>query len=411
MRLADLPPLLREERAVAHLLGRRAATVAIPEAARTITLAGLAALSSQRTFLVLLPTSTSAELVANDLRAYLPADEVELFPAWETLPFERVSPGVETMGRRLRVMWRLRKPERAPRFVVAGVRALSQRLGPHVEDVEPVTITTGQQVDPAELVAELVKLGYRREYLVEHRGEVSLRGSIVDVFPSTADVPVRVDLWGDEVDRLSEFSVHDQRSTADLAEVEIFPARELLPTDEVRARAAALVGAEPWGREQWERLAEGLVFDGMESWMPWLTPGEHTLVDLLDAASQVVLVEPRRMRDRASEILAEEADLASEPEQDMGSGGHRVPAPARALRRPAREHARRARGPSSRWPTAPRPRSSRRRDGDRSSETAKDSAGASPSCSGSVIASSSRPTPKARLTGCTSCCCRSGSTS
>ena len=207
MRLADLPPLLREERAVAHLLGRRAATVAIPEAARTITLAGLAALSSQRTFLVLLPTSTSAELVANDLRAYLPADEVELFPAWETLPFERVSPGVETMGRRLRVMWRLRKPERAPRFVVAGVRALSQRLGPHVEDVEPVTITTGQQVDPAELVAELVKLGYRREYLVEHRGEVSLRGSIVDVFPSTADVPVRVDLWGDEVDRLSEFSV------------------------------------------------------------------------------------------------------------------------------------------------------------------------------------------------------------
>ena len=94
MRLADLPPLLREERAVAHLLGRRAATVAIPEAARTITLAGLAALSSQRTFLVLLPTSTSAELVANDLRAYLPADEVELFPAWETLPFERVSPGV-----------------------------------------------------------------------------------------------------------------------------------------------------------------------------------------------------------------------------------------------------------------------------------------------------------------------------
>ncbi len=325
MRLADLPPLLREERAVAHLLGRRAATVAIPEAARTITLAGLAALSSQRTFLVLLPTSTSAELVANDLRAYLPADEVELFPAWETLPFERVSPGVETMGRRLRVMWRLRKPERAPRFVVAGVRALSQRLGPHVEDVEPVTITTGQQVDPAELVAELVKLGYRREYLVEHRGEVSLRGSIVDVFPSTADVPVRVDLWGDEVDRLSEFSVHDQRSTADLAQVEIFPARELLPTDDVRARAAALVGAEPWGREQWERLAEGLVFDGMESWMPWLTPGEHTLVDLLDADSQVVLVEPRRMRDRASEILAEEADLAASLSKTWGAEGTEFP--------------------------------------------------------------------------------------
>ena len=325
MRLADLPPLLREESAVAHLLGRNAATVAVPEAARAITIAGLARISQQRTFLVILPTSTAAEQLAADLRAYLDPDEVELLPAWETLPFERVSPGVETMGRRLRVMWRLRKPERAPRIVVAGVRALSQRLGPHVEDVEPVSVTTGQQVDPAELVAELVRSGYRREYLVEHRGEVALRGSIVDVFPSTADAPVRIDLWGDEVDRLSEFSVHDQRSTADVAEADIFPARELLPTDEVRERAAALVASEPWGREQWERLAEGLVFDGMESWMPWLTQGEHTLVDLLDASAQIVLVEPRRMRDRASEILAEEADLAGSLSKTWGASGAEFP--------------------------------------------------------------------------------------
>ena len=82
-------------------------------------------------------------------------------------------------------------------------------------------------------MADLVGAGYRREELVEHRGEVAVRGSIVDVFPSTADVPVRIDLWGDEVDRLTEFSVTDQRSTVDIAEVEIFPCRELLPTDEV----------------------------------------------------------------------------------------------------------------------------------------------------------------------------------
>ena len=198
-----------------------------------------------------------------------------------------------------------------------------------------------------------MRLGYRREYLVEHRGEVSLRGSIVDVFPSTADVPVRIDLWGDEVDRLSEFSVHDQRSTADLAEVEIFPCRELLPTDDVRARAAALVGAEPWGREQWERLAEGLVFDGMESWMPWLTPGEHTLVDLLDADAQVVLVEPRRMRDRAAEILAEEADLAGSLSKTWGAEGTEFPRLHAPFDRSAREHPAPACGRSSPWPTGP----------------------------------------------------------
>ena len=74
-------------------------------------------------------------------------------------------------------------------------------------------VRAGEQVDQEGLVEQLVHLGYRREYQVEHRGEVAVRGSIVDVFPSTADQPVRIDLWGDEVDRLSEFSVADQRST------------------------------------------------------------------------------------------------------------------------------------------------------------------------------------------------------
>ena len=100
-------------------------------------------------------------------------------------------------------------------------------------------------------------MGYRREYQVEARGEVAVRGSIVDVYPATADHPVRIDLWGDEVDRLSQFSVADQRSTASIADAWIFPVRELLPTDEVRARGRELLQTQPWGREQWERLAEG----------------------------------------------------------------------------------------------------------------------------------------------------------
>jgi transcription-repair coupling factor (superfamily II helicase) len=121
---------------------------------------------------------------------------------------------------------------------------------------------------------------------------------------------VRIDLWGDEVDRLTTFSVSDQRSRDDVAEVVLFPCRELLPTDAVRERAAGLVASQPWGREHWERLGEGLTFDGMESWLPWLTQDEHVLLDLLGADAQVVLVEPRRMRDRAADLLAEEADLA-----------------------------------------------------------------------------------------------------
>ena len=308
--LHDVAARLRDEPALAQVLGRSTATIAVPDAARALVTAGLTRLSSRRPVVLAVPTSTEAERVARDLGAYLGDDAVELFPAWETLPFERVSPGVETMGRRLRTLWRLREADRAPQVVVASVRALVQRLGPHVEAFEPVIVTPGTRVDRDELVHELVAAGYRREEMVEHRGEVAVRGSIVDVFPSTADRPVRVDLWGDEVDRLAEFSVADQRSTDDRPEVVIFPCRELLPTAEVRERAERLIGLEPWGREQWERLAQGLHFDGMESWLPWLTAEEHVLFDVIGADAQILLAEPRRMRDRAADLLAEEADLA-----------------------------------------------------------------------------------------------------
>jgi transcription-repair coupling factor (superfamily II helicase) len=308
--LRALASVAADEPALVAVAGRRGGHLAVPEAARAIAVAGLAAGSDRRPLLVAVPTTADADRLHADLTQLL-GDGVELFPAWETLPFERVSPSVETMGRRLRTMWRLRNDrENDIAVVVAPVRALVQRLGPHVEDIEPIRVEPKQRLDPEQLVADLVAAGYRREYQVEARGEVAVRGSIVDVYPSTADAPVRIDLWGDEVDRLTTFSVSDQRSRDDITSVEIFPCRELLATAAVRERAERLISSEPWGREQWERLSQGLTFDGMESWLPWLTDAEHVLLDLIGPDGSVLLVEPRRMRDRAADLLAEEADLA-----------------------------------------------------------------------------------------------------
>jgi transcription-repair coupling factor (superfamily II helicase) len=309
--LAPLAALLAEEPAVRAVIDRQP-VVAVPEAARPLFAAALAAVTGRRPAFLAVPTGAEAERVAHDLAQFLPPAEVELFPAWETLPFERVSPSLETMGRRLRVMWRLRTGgEHLPAVIVAPVRALVQRLGPHVEDVEPVVVRPGDPVDRDALLARLIGGGYRREYQVEARGEVAARGSIVDVYPSTDDHPVRIDLWGDEVDRLSAFSVSDQRSTHALPEAWVFPTRELLPTEEVRARAVVLVQSEPWGRDQWERLADGHTFDGMESWLPWLCDGEHLLPDLIPSTAVVLLVEPGRLRDRARDLLDEEAALST----------------------------------------------------------------------------------------------------
>ena len=308
--LESLPGLLRSEPGLTRALGEPDARLAVVEVARPIAIAALANLSNRRPLVVACPTGTMAAQLADDLMQFVPEDDVALFPGWETLPFERVSPSVETMGQRLKVLWRLGNEDRAPKIIVAGVRALLQKLGPGSTTVEPIIIRPGIDVDPDRLAAQLVEFGYRREELVEHRGEFARRGAIFDVYPATADAPIRIDLWGDEVERLTRFGVNDQRSTDDLDSVTIFPARELMPTNDVRARAAELVAKEPWGREQWERLAEGAHFDGMESWLPWLIEDDRLITDVLPANAKVLLVEPRRMRDRALDLIAEEDDLA-----------------------------------------------------------------------------------------------------
>ncbi len=126
--LGSLPPLLSGDEGVTRLAGASSAVLAVPDAARAFVIAGLVRLSNRRPFVVAVPTTPDAERLASDLALLLGAGErdrppVELFPAWETLPFERMSPNVETMGRRLRVLWRLANPDfnadRLPDVIVA----------------------------------------------------------------------------------------------------------------------------------------------------------------------------------------------------------------------------------------------------------------------------------------------------
>src|SRR4029077_11678750 len=136
--LASLPRLLRDDAGLTQAFGNPAALVAVPESARAVTVAALAQLGDRHPLLVATPTGTDAGQLYDDLCQFMPPDSVVLFPAWETLPFERISPSVETMGWRMTVLWRLRNDRTsvsgddgaAPntRIVVAGVRALLQRL-------------------------------------------------------------------------------------------------------------------------------------------------------------------------------------------------------------------------------------------------------------------------------------------
>ncbi len=254
-------------------------------------------------------TSTEAEQLADSLRALLgPSSQVAFFGAWDTHPLERVSPDNSVMAERSLLRWRLAHADR-PDVVVTPIRALAQILPPE-EPTAPVRLTRGEEHDRDTFIARLAHFGYRRESLVEHRAEFAVRGGIVDVWPAQSHEPVRLDFFGDEIERLTIFDIATQRSTADLEFVDVSPAREWLLSSASRERAEELTRTAPWGREVFDRLAQGQLFDGMEGWMPLLATQRRTLLDEVTDLTCLV-VEPERVRRRLEDLLDEERELTS----------------------------------------------------------------------------------------------------
>jgi transcription-repair coupling factor (superfamily II helicase) len=276
---------------------------------------------------VLAVTATDRE--AEDLCAaagdLLGRAAVAVLPSWETLPHERLSPRPDTVGRRLEIFRRLANPETAPRVVVASARSLIQPIAPGLGRLDPVQLRVGDIADFDALLVRLVELAYTRVEMVTARGEFAVRGGIIDVFPPTAEHPVRVELWGDEVSELRYFAVADQRSVGPVEELVAPGCRELLLTEPVRERAAALAHTHennPPLRELLEHLAEGIPAEGMESLVPALVGGElELLTDLLPADGLVLLADPERIRTRSADLVRTGQEFLEASWFAAGTGG------------------------------------------------------------------------------------------
>src|SRR5699024_12157655 len=157
---------------------------------------------------------------------------------------------VETVSQRMKVLRRLHRQTAGElgesdsriRVVVAPVRTLVQPIQDSLGAVTPVHLAVDQEVDFEQIQHELVERDYSAVDVVAMRGHFGVRGGILDVFPATGELPVRVEFWGDEVSDIRPFSVGDQRtiSGVELDEVTVYPARELLITDAVATRAGEL---------------------------------------------------------------------------------------------------------------------------------------------------------------------------
>ena len=272
--------------------------------------------------LVVTATGREAEETALALRSYLPADDVAVMPAWETLPHERLSPRADTVAQRLSVLRRLAHPEEggAIRVLVVPVRALLAPVIAGLGELEPVQLAPGLTVGLEETARRLEAAAYTRVDMVESRGEYAVRGGILDVFPPSEPRPVRVDFFGDEIDEVSSFAVADQRTIEALGAVTATACRELVLTDTVRERAAALADAVPGAADMLEKISQGIAVEGMESLAPVLV---EKMVPLLDLVGDrlTVLLEPERVRKRAEDLTATTTEFLAAAWTSAASGG------------------------------------------------------------------------------------------
>ncbi|WP_433268302.1 transcription-repair coupling factor [Actinosynnema sp. CS-041913] len=269
----------------------------------------VAALARRTPVLAVTATGREADELTSVLCDLIGPDAVAIFPSWETLPHERLSPRADTVGARLQVLRRLRHPGDHPlRVVVATIRSLIQPMAPNLGDLKPVDLKVGDEHDFEKLLTDLTELAYGRVDMVEKRGEFAVRGGILDVFPPTAEHPLRVEFWGDEVSEIRPFSVADQRSLPQ--QVDGFtapPCRELLLTDRVKTRAAELALEHEGDAqlvEMLDKIASGIPSEGMEALIPALCEGElQLLTDVVPDGTHVLLNDPEKIRARAHDLV------------------------------------------------------------------------------------------------------------
>ncbi|TVY06800.1 transcription-repair coupling factor [Paenibacillus cremeus] len=275
----------------------------------------------------------SAQKMFEDLAELLPLEQVVLFPAQELMAAEAAIASPEMLAQRIDALSRLAAGFRGVVIVpYAGMR----RILPHRDSIAAAQfrIEVGQTIQMDELVSRMVELGYERVERVEGKGELSVRGGIVDFFPLTSPHPFRVELFDIEIDSIRSFDVGDQRSIDKVSELQITPCREVV-ADRKRLQSAAQHAYELLqeqigkmnDRQAKDRLLEGIGheiellregqhFSGLFKYVSLLFPERQTLLDYMPNDSILLVDEPARLIETAKQLEKDEAEWMTMSLQD-----------------------------------------------------------------------------------------------
>ncbi len=239
------------------------------------------------------PDEATMRAIAGTARYFAPELEVIAFPAWDCLPYDRASPTLRVMSERLAALHALQAPAKAPRLVVTTVNAATQRtLTPFRIRQFVARLAPGERISLDRLTALLQANGYVRLDTVNDAGEFAVRGGLVDLFPSGAEQPLRLDFFGDEIESVRTFDPADQRTTGRLDGVTLLPACEALLDEEsikrFRARYRDKFGASATGDPLYQAISDGRRLAGMEHWLPLFEERLETLFDHLPDRAVIV---------------------------------------------------------------------------------------------------------------------------
>jgi transcription-repair coupling factor (superfamily II helicase) len=266
-----------------------------------------------------------AQKIYDDMNQLLPSDEVWLYPANEMVLSEVSISSPETLSQRIEVLNALAAGKRGVLVVpYAGVRRTVIPVDEWKRAQYPLAI--GEEIVLENFLEKMIALGYERVEMVETRGEISVRGGIIDIFPVYMSHPVRIELFDTEVDSIRTFDISNQRSIENLQEILIGPTREVFGGQEIFMQAAEkleqhmnatlpkvkaaqvkelIVEKVGWEIEQ---LRQGHSFTGIYKYISFLYSSQQTLIDYLKEKPLVLIDEPSRIVEAAAQLDKDEAE-------------------------------------------------------------------------------------------------------
>ncbi|HEX9648737.1 MAG TPA: transcription-repair coupling factor, partial [Alphaproteobacteria bacterium] len=299
----------------------RATVAGAPEGRDVLALADLRRAAPERDLMFIARDDARMSAVADALAVFAPAEPVLRLPAWDCLPYDRVSPRADLCAQRLHTLSALLRHDRGAGrgvLVLTTVNAVLQRLPPRAALAEAhFAAAVGEEVDVEALSAFLARNGYQRVGTVMEPGEYSVRGGIIDLFAPGADQPVRLDLFGDRLEGLRAFDPITQRTTGQRARFDLVPVSEVVLDDAAIGRFRAgyrdLFGAVTRDDALYEAVSAGRRHPGVEHWLALFHDRLDTVFDYLPEAAVALehLAEPARDQRLAAIADYYEARLAA----------------------------------------------------------------------------------------------------